>query len=194
MMSDPERPGTVDTDGQPDMPGPPRRPPLSARAAADVLGVNERTVRRWIDQGELVAVKVRGAYRIPPEDIDRARVMMLGGLDEVIDVTDRAGANTANQAGPDRTPGHDRTAAAAAPGSVTVSPTARAQLEAIRDEWMRPFVADIERLSRENGQLQAERDAIQRERDELAARLQTDRGIPSPPAPRPWWRFWERWG
>jgi len=48
--------------------------PLSARQAAARLGVNEKTVRRWIDRGELLAVKdASGAYKINIDDLDKHR-------------------------------------------------------------------------------------------------------------------------
>jgi hypothetical protein len=50
-----------------------------------------------------------------------------------------------------------------------VSPAATAQLQAIRDEWLRPFVERIEELSRENGRLETERDALRTELAELQA-------------------------
>jgi len=60
--------------------------------------------------------------------------------------------------------------------SVIVNPTARAQLEAIRDEWLAPLVAQITTQAARIGQLEAERAALQRrveaaeaERDRLAA-------------------------
>jgi excisionase family DNA binding protein len=47
--------------------------PLTARDAAAVLGVNERTVRRAIARGDLPATKHAGAYRIEPGDLARYR-------------------------------------------------------------------------------------------------------------------------
>jgi len=44
-------------------------PPLSAREAASVAGVSERTIRRAIARGELPAGKRAGAYRIAPGDV-----------------------------------------------------------------------------------------------------------------------------
>jgi len=44
-------------------------PPLSAREAAAVAGVSERTIRRAIARGELPAGKHAGAYRIAPGDV-----------------------------------------------------------------------------------------------------------------------------
>jgi non-specific serine/threonine protein kinase len=45
--------------------------PLSAREAAAVLGVNERTVRRAIARGALPATMHAGVYRIAPDDLSR---------------------------------------------------------------------------------------------------------------------------
>ena len=177
---------------------------MSARAAASELGVNERTVRRWIDQGQLAAAKVRGSYRIAPDEIERARIVLLGeGLGgTIIDIGAAASAGTPGT--PDVS-GHDRTAAAAAdpPGAVAVSPAARGQLEAIRDEWLRPLVEDLRAAERTIGRLEGERDALARERDALALQLQAARDTavasPAPPGaterpkaatdtPAPWWR------
>jgi len=48
--------------------------PLSARQAAAALGVNEKTIRRWIERGELVATKnASGSYRINAADLYRHR-------------------------------------------------------------------------------------------------------------------------
>ena len=54
---------------------PPRRgAALSARQAAAALGVNEKTVRRWIERGRLSATKDdAGAYRIDPDELARHR-------------------------------------------------------------------------------------------------------------------------
>jgi excisionase family DNA binding protein len=47
--------------------------PLSAREAAQLLGVSERTVRRAIARGELPAARRAGVYRIAPDDLARFR-------------------------------------------------------------------------------------------------------------------------
>jgi non-specific serine/threonine protein kinase len=47
--------------------------PLSAREAAAVLGVSERTVRRAIARGDLPATLHAGVYRIAPDDVARYR-------------------------------------------------------------------------------------------------------------------------
>jgi non-specific serine/threonine protein kinase len=46
---------------------------LSAREAAALLGVTERTVRRAIGRGELPATKRAGVYRIAPDDLAQYR-------------------------------------------------------------------------------------------------------------------------
>src|SRR5215213_1215678 len=48
--------------------------PLSAREAAEILGVNERTVRRAIARGELPATLHAGIYQITPANLERFRV------------------------------------------------------------------------------------------------------------------------
>ncbi len=45
--------------------------PVSAREAAQILGVSERTVRRAIARGELPAILRAGVYRIAPDDLTR---------------------------------------------------------------------------------------------------------------------------
>jgi excisionase family DNA binding protein len=44
---------------------------LSARQVADRYGIAERTVRRWIASGVLVAEKSRGQFLINPDDAER---------------------------------------------------------------------------------------------------------------------------
>jgi len=46
-------------------------PLLSIRAVADHLDVSIKTVRRWIERGDLAAFKVGHQWRIDPEDLDR---------------------------------------------------------------------------------------------------------------------------
>ena len=49
----------------------------------------------------------------------------------------------------------------------TLLASATAQMEAIRDQWLRPLVDRIEELSRENGRLQQERDSLRIELDRM---------------------------
>ncbi len=158
-------------------PRPPHRPALSARAAAGELGVNERTIRRWIDQGQLAAIKVRGSYRITVEEIERARVAVLGeGLGDVIEMpsarTEADIIGSADTSGRGRSATDTAAAAGAAPGTPAISPAARSQLEAIRDEWLRPIMERTEELARENGRLQERVVGVERERNALAAEVE----------------------
>src|SRR4051812_36779439 len=50
-----------------------KRRPLSAREAAAVLGVSERTIRRAIDRGELTASKRGGTLRVAARDLAQYR-------------------------------------------------------------------------------------------------------------------------
>ncbi|MGH2617821.1 MAG: ATP-binding protein, partial [Thermomicrobiales bacterium] len=52
---------------------------ISAREAAALLGVNERTVRRAIGRGELPATKCGRSFQIAPEDLARLRSRRDGG-------------------------------------------------------------------------------------------------------------------
>ena len=51
---------------------------LSAREAAAALGVSERTVRRAIERGDLVATKHAGSFQITPAAIDAYRRAQTG--------------------------------------------------------------------------------------------------------------------
>ncbi len=101
-------------------------------------GEHVATVRKRIQRGQLVGYK--GAdhrwYVLP----DAA--------------TDATHDRTHDATGQDRT--RDRRQESVA--SVAVNPNARAQLEAIRDEWLQPLVETIARQAEQIGRLQAERD------------------------------------
>jgi excisionase family DNA binding protein len=55
---------------------------MNAQALATHLGVTERTVRRWIERGELTAEKRGRAFLIRREDGERMR---LGAMGRVVD-------------------------------------------------------------------------------------------------------------
>jgi len=104
----------------------------------------------------------------------------------------------------------------ATPDSTAIT-TATRQLEAIRDEWLAPLVAQISDQAETIGRLTAERDQariqaemaalereqIQAERDALEARLsvleavhvevpQSQPDAPQTQPQRTWWAFWKR--
>lgn len=54
--------------------------PLSARGAAEALGVSERTIRRAIARGDLPATLHAGVYRIAPDDLARYRARRRGTM------------------------------------------------------------------------------------------------------------------
>ncbi len=101
-------------------------------------GEQVATVRKRIQRGQLVGYK--GAdhrWYVLPDD-----------------ATDATHDRTHDATGQDRT--RDRRQESVA--SVVVNPNARAQLEAIRDEWLQPLVETIARQAEQIGRLQAERD------------------------------------
>jgi excisionase family DNA binding protein len=48
-----------------------RRDLLTQRRAAAMVGVSERTIRSWLDRGELLSVRVAGRRRIRAADLER---------------------------------------------------------------------------------------------------------------------------
>jgi len=46
------------------------KPLLTLKEAAEILRVSERTLRRYINENELKAVKLRGVIRIKEEDLE----------------------------------------------------------------------------------------------------------------------------
>ena len=161
---------------------------LSVADAAQLLGVSPGAIRKRIERGQLPARKVAGQWRV------------------ILDTTGHDATGTTSATRPDVTTRHDeddkRDSIQAPPAS------AREQLEAIRDEWLAPLVAQISEQAEMIGQLRERAGRLQAERDELRARLEAlsvtqvvpepqdepqDRGfvyrVPEPPT-RPWWKFW----
>ncbi len=151
---------------------------LSTAEAAQIAGVSARTIRRWIEKGTLPAVAgAGGALYVFPQDLEAARIASGSRPSPVVrdrrDSADMSAAGTVRDIrDTDRDKGHVPDVSAGA-----VSPTARSQLEAIRDEWLAPLVDQIREQAEEIGRLQAERSAAVRERDDVAARLADDRKL-----------------
>lgn len=167
--------------------------------AAAMSGIPERTLRRWIARGQLPATAGHGPQR--------GRRVRLGDVRRLADLTGHAAGHVAERPA---MPAMPATSAADTSGALA----ARAQLDAIRDEWLAPLIDRIGALERDAGRLGAELDQAARERDaaiaerdrlrealERAESRQDDRGVSAPAvAPieaqerpqRAWWRFWER--
>jgi hypothetical protein len=142
--------------------------------AAKHLGVTVEMLRKRAQRGTLPAYKVDGRWFIVvSEHDDQAPVQ-----DEttVQDVQDRTSG-----------PGHDVFKTT----TPTVTPAAFSQLEAIRDQWLRPFVDDLNVKSERIGQLQerlatTEQRALaaEQERDQLRRRIaETEAAAKSPESP-----------
>ena len=69
---------------------------LTIQETAGLLKVSERTVRRWIEKGELAALKIGRAVRIRQQDIDSrvqgASVEVAYDTEEQLAVLERASA------------------------------------------------------------------------------------------------------
>lgn len=46
---------------------------VSVKEAAEMFSVTKRTVFRWIENGQIKAIKIGGTVRIPEEEIDRLK-------------------------------------------------------------------------------------------------------------------------
>jgi len=130
---------------------------LTVADAAQLLGISPGAVRKRIERGQLAGRKVSGQWRV------------------TVGATDATEYDATDATRPDTT---QRNATAGLPPPVAVSDAARAQLAAIRDEWVAPLVDRIGALERENGRLEAERDQAARERDDLRAEIERVRTVP----------------
>ena len=150
---------------------------LTIAGAARRLGVSENAVRQRIKRGSVTANKVDGVWRIP-----------------LVDHGDQEPDHQATMRS-DQESDQEATTRPA-----VVSPEARSQLEAIRDEWLTPLVTRIEDLSRDLGRVGQERDQLRAEVERLRADhadAATRHDAPGREEPgdggherRPWWRRW----
>ncbi len=106
---------------------------LSIAEAADRLGISENAVRQRIKRGTLDAVKVDGIWRVS--------------------LPDQADDETDHEADYQDRPATDYEATTSVP---IVSDAARAQLAAIRDEFVQPLVDQIAAQAETIGRLRAE--------------------------------------
>ena len=125
--------------------------------AADLAGVSTRTIRRWIQRGILPSRTSgdRGKL-VAPGDLRHARHAARGGHGHGQDgrVHGRGSdhADTVMDTDTPETP-------------VSVSPSARSQLESIRDEWLQPLIDQIAEKSELIGALRTERNLAAAARD-----------------------------
>ncbi len=164
---------------------------LPVETAGNTAGISPRTLRYWVRSGKLPAVEGQRGKLVRLGDV--LRLAELTGKPATLPAIRRQANGTAgnsatsavgNAGNVANSPGDDEDVHEVVPPSGAVSPAARSQLEAIRDEWLRPLVDRIGELEREAGQLQErvagverERDAVTRERDDVAARLADDRKL-----------------
>lgn len=178
-----------------DSSNPPGGVPL--HEAAELLGVTVELLRKRAQRKTIPAYKADGRWYVVLDGIRDVQDTTLPG--PVLDRTIRP-----VQDDPSHAP-------------LVVSSAARSQLEAIRDEWLRPLVDRIGELEREAGQLQErvcgverEREAFQAERDAALAEVERlkaaqdalsgaqepQHGAPpantAPDTPSPWWVSWWR--
>ena len=139
-----------------------------AEAAAQ-LGVTVELLRKRAQRKTIPAYKADGRWFIVV-DAALERDDLPDGTDQ--DGTSRPGRSvswTADQA--------------SRPTAVPLA--ARAQLDAIRDEWLQPLIDQLKEQAEQIGRLEAERDIVTGERDELRRRVagleaELRRDVPNP--------------
>ena len=170
---------------------------LPVESAGNVAGIPPRTLRSWVRSGKL-----------PATEGQRGKLVRLGDVLAIAEMTGRRPALPRHDPGNQRPTTGPATSAGMPPEDAgkagelpAVTAAARSQLEAIRDEWLRPLIERNEALAERAGRLEAERDQAARERDGLRAeveRLRAGGDAPAahadapPPVPGGWRAWWRR--
>ncbi len=154
---------------------------LPVESAGNAAGISPRTLRYWIRGGKLPAVEGQ-----------RGKLVRLGDVLAIAEMTGKLPASRRQPAGSSTNlagsaVGSAGNAAAemvgdAGEASALAVETARAQLEAIRDEWLRPLIERSEELARQLGRAEAERDQAAQERDALRVEVERLRIAKDAPA------------
>ncbi len=184
---------------------------VAVEVASKATGIPARTLRYWISTGKLAAIAGK-----------RGKLVSMGEVERIAQLTGKSPGNA------EPLPAEAATSADASPGNLAgriadpaeggalVSNLARQQLATIRDEWLAPLIARMGELERENGRLEAERDAqvnmiaalrrraevAEAERDRLAVAQATQDGLGAQEvpvegqqaAPGVWGRLRRWWG
>ncbi|MDP9358683.1 MAG: hypothetical protein M3Q71_18430 [Chloroflexota bacterium] len=180
---------------------------LSVEMAGQVSGIPPRTLRRWVRAG-----------RLPATEGPRGKLVRLGDALALAELTGRHSATDrpsdgqpANRAmyaghmtGQASDHGDEGDQESATSGHVSaISPAARSQLEAIRDEWLAPLVERIQNQAERIGRLEAERNHLQAEVERLRAAQDAPSVAPAvhhateptnaaPDTSPSWWVSWWR--
>jgi len=138
--------------------------------AAHLAGVSARTIRRWIQRGILPSHNSgdRGKL-VAPGDIQHARQAARGGHGH-----GQGHVRPGHGHGRDRVDTDTDTDTPETP--VSVSPSARSQLESIRDEWLQPLIDQIAEKSELIGALRTERNLATAARDAAERARRDDAG------------------
>ncbi len=127
---------------------------VAVEVAGKATGIPARTLRYWISTGKLAAIAGKRGKLVSMGEV--ARIAQLTGKSPgnaeplPAEAATSATSSSGNLAGKIADP---------AAGGALVSDLARQQLATIRDEWLAPLIARMGELERENGRLEAERDA-----------------------------------
>src|SRR5215210_5544801 len=136
---------------------------VAIEVAGQVTGVPARTLRRWAEAGKVPVMAGQRKRLVRLDDVRRLATLT-GHQPDRDDVTGAsAGQATGHMAG--------GVAGDNMPSPGAVSPAARSQLEAIRDEWLQPLIDQLREAERTIGRLEAERNQAAQERDALRAEL-----------------------